>query len=99
MNILITETDNECELYITGRIDTVTSPELESTIKTHIKNSDIVTLNLKEVDYVSSAGLRVFLVSHKEMTDKKGVFKLKNVSPGVNEILEMTGFSKILTIE
>ena len=57
-----------------------------------------LTLDLEKLEYISSAGLRVLLAAHKEMT-KKGGMKLINVNEIVMEVLEITGFTSILTIE
>jgi len=99
MNILITKHDTSVELYVTGRIDAVTSPELENTIRANVNSISTLILNLKEVDYISSAGLRVLLTSRKLLSAQRGTFKIINVTPSVMEILSMTGFADILTIE
>ena len=62
------------------------------------EDTNELVLDLKELEYVSSAGLRVFLNAQKGMTDK-GTMTLKNVNEEIMEVLEMTGFTQILTIE
>ena len=81
-----------------GRLDTTTAPELEKEFKESLPAADALTLDLKELDYVSSAGLRVILSAHKTMANKGGL-KIVNVSRPIMEIFEVTGFSEILTIE
>lgn len=85
-------------MTIRGRIDTGTSPELEEVIENGLEGINDLTLDFAEVDYISSAGLRVLLRAQRKMSGS-GAMKLINVSPIVNEIFEITGFSEILTIE
>ncbi|MCR5167273.1 MAG: STAS domain-containing protein [Oscillospiraceae bacterium] len=83
---------------INGRIDTTTAPALEEELKSSFDSCSDITLDFANVDYISSAGLRVLLSAQKTMA-KKGGMKLKNVSSEIMEIFEVTGFSDILTIE
>lgn len=81
-----------------GRLDTTTSPGFEAEIKPELEGVKELTLDLSKLEYISSAGLRVLLVLHKTML-KQGSMKITGVNETVYEILEMTGFSDILTIE
>lgn len=90
--------DKKCTIELTGRLDTLTSPQLEEALKEVPEDTTELVLDLKELEYVSSAGLRVFLNAQKGMTDK-GTMTLKNVNDEIMEVLEMTGFTQILTIE
>ena len=81
-----------------GRLDTVTSPELEDALKASFEEADALTLDLGKLEYISSAGLRVLLLTHKTMSAKGGL-KIINVNDTIKEIFEITGFSDILTIE
>ena len=81
-----------------GRLDTVTAPELETQIKNALPGLTKLTLDLAELDYVSSAGLRVFISAYKVMT-AQGEMKVCNVKEDVMEVFEMTGLSDILTVE
>ena len=83
---------------VSGRIDTTTSPVLEQELKSRFDNCEELILDFAEVEYISSAGLRVLLMAHKTMSRKKGM-TLKNVGPEIMEIFDVTGFSDILTIE
>ena len=83
---------------ISGRLDTTTAPQLEQEIKAVIGELKELTLDFTGLEYVSSAGLRVLLSAQKVM-NKQGEMKVKNVSSDVYEILEITGFTDILTIE
>lgn len=85
-------------LSVGGRLDTTTAPELEASVKEVIDDVNDLTLDLKELEYVSSAGLRVILSMQKTM-NKQGQMVVINVSPDIMEILDVTGFSDILTIK
>ncbi len=85
-------------LHIGGRLDTITSPELEKVINTLPPDVSALVLDMKELSYVSSAGLRVLLVAQKKM-NSIGSMKLTGVCPEVMDVLEMTGFADILVIE
>ena len=84
-------------LTLSGRLDTSTAPQLETEIRNSIEGITKLELNFAEVDYVSSAGLRVLLAAQKTM-QKQGELILKNVPEAVMEVLEITGFVDILTI-
>ena len=81
-----------------GRLDTVTAPELENELKESLDSVTELVLDLKDLEYISSAGLRVLLTAQKSM-NQKGTMKLINVNETVMEIFEVTGFVDILTIE
>ena len=83
---------------VSGRIDTATAPSLENELKDSVGDCESLVLDFSEVNYISSAGLRVLLLSHKAMS-RKGGLKLKNVTEPIMEILEVTGFTDILDIE
>ena len=83
---------------IIGRVDTTTSPALESELKAEFDSIDALILDFADVEYISSAGLRVLLSAHKAMSKKGGV-KLTNVSKDVMEIFEVTGFNDFMNIE
>jgi anti-sigma B factor antagonist len=83
---------------LVGRLDTTTAPDLDEEFKSSLGDVKDLVLDLKDLEYISSAGLRVLLSAQKEM-NKKGSMVLTNVSEGVNEIFEVTGFVDILTIE
>ena len=86
------------EIEITGRLDTITAPDLDAEIKQEMDNIDCLILNFKGVEYISSAGLRVLLSTQKSM-NKKGKMIVKEVNDTVMEIFNITGFVDILTIE
>lgn len=81
-----------------GRLDTITSPQLESELRADMNAVTNLVFDLTNLTYISSAGLRVILSAQKAM-NKKGTMVLRNVRPEIMEIFEITGFSSILTIE
>ena len=95
----ITKTLNGTELTVAlqGRLDTVTAPELEAALKTSLEGVTSLVIDFAELEYISSAGLRVLLSAQKVM-NKQGEMKVTRVNETVMEIFEVTGFSDILTI-
>ena len=98
LNITKNTTNNELTIALEGRLDTITSPQLESEIKSSIAGVEKMTLDLQNLEYISSAGLRVLLSAQKRMNDQ-GDMELINVGETVKEILDVTGFSDILTVK
>ena len=98
MTIEIKKSAAETTIEIVGRLDTITAPALDKTINEDIADTKNLVLDLKGLEYISSAGLRVLLAAQKKM-QVNGSMKLTGVSADVMEIFEMTGFADILTIE
>lgn len=87
----------DVELALSGRLDTTTAPELDAKLKAVFGGAENLTFDFTDLEYISSAGLRVLLSAQKVMS-KKGSMKLTHVSKSVMEIFVVTGFSEILTI-
>ena len=98
MTIEKTITGTATTLKIIGRLDTTTAPELESTIDGCVDGIKELVLDCSELEYVSSAGLRVILKAQKLM-NAQGAMKLTNVNETIMEVFDITGFADILTIE
>lgn len=81
-----------------GRLDTVTSPQLEAELRSSVNGITELVFDFSNLDYISSAGLRVLLTAQKVM-NKQGEMKIKNVKPEIMDIFEVTGFIDILNIE
>lgn len=96
MNIKLINRDNEGELLLEGRLDSLTSPDAEGVFFQMVERFDKLVLNMEKLDYVSSAGLRVLKRSHMAMVKKGGSLELKNVNKMVMEVFEMTGFVGLL---
>ena len=98
MKITKSRNDTVLTLTLDGRLDTNTAPELETELKASLDGIRTLILDLKELAYLSSAGLRVILAAQKQM-NKQGGMIVKNVNDMVMEVFEVTGFTDILTIE
>ena len=85
-------------LTLEGRLDTTTAPQLEAEIKNGLKGVTNLIIDMKDLVYVSSAGLRVILAAQKQM-NRKGKMVIRNVCSTIMEVFEVTGFTDILTIE
>ena len=98
MTIEIKKKAEETIIEIVGRLDTITAPALDKTISEDIDPAANLILDVKGMEYISSAGLRVLLSAQKKM-QKSGSMKLVGVCQSVMEVFEMTGFADILVIE
>lgn len=83
---------------VSGRLDTSTSPEFEAQMRPELEGLTELVLDFKDLDYISSAGLRVLLTFQKQM-NVQGKMTIKNSNDIIMEIFEVTGFSDILTLE
>ncbi len=98
MTIEIKKNAAETTIQVVGRLDTITAPALDKTINEDIGDTKNLILDLKNLEYISSAGLRVLLSTQKKM-QKIGSMKVVNVCEEVMDVFEMTGFADILVIE
>ena len=98
MNITADKNGSSLTLALDGRLDTTTAPELDKILKTSLDGVTDLTMDLERLEYLSSAGLRVLLSGQKAM-NKQGTMTVRHVNETIMEIFEVTGFSKILTIE
>jgi len=98
MNIIKEKNNSDFTLKLEGRLDTISSPQLEAELKRSIDGITCLILDLGALDYISSAGLRVFLSAQKVM-NRQGKMIIRNVNETIMEIFDITGFADILTIE
>ena len=98
MTIEIKKNPTATVIEIAGRLDTITAPALDKTINEDIGDTQNLIIDVKRMEYISSAGLRVLLSAQKKM-QKIGAMKLINVCEAVMDVFEMTGFADIFTIE
>jgi len=98
MEILKDKQENTLTISLTGRLDTVTAPQLEEVVSKELADVKDLKLDLTNLEYVSSAGLRVFLAAQKLM-NQQGKMAIINANDSIKEIFEITGFIDILTIE
>lgn len=86
-------------LGITGRLDTTTSPNLEPVISELSDDTKELVFDMSELEYISSAGIRVILGAYKKMNKNKGIMRIEKASEIVREVFEMTGLSQMLCRE
>lgn len=98
MNIVKTNEGAKLTLALEGRLDTTTAPQLEAEVKSALTNVTELVLDFSQLEYLSSAGLRVILAAQKIM-NKQGKMVIRHVNETILEVFEVTGFSDILTIE
>ena len=98
LNLNVTKDGGTLCVAMEGRLDTVSSPELEECLREDLPGTELLVLDFEKLDYISSAGLRVLLQAHKRMNGQ-GRMVLRNVGESILEIFEVTGFTEILTIE
>lgn len=89
---------SELTIALAWRLDTITAPELDAVIRQSLDNVTELNFDMQDLEYISSAGLRVLLSAQKIM-DKQGKMKVTHVSGPVMEVFNVSGFSDILTIE
>lgn len=92
------EKKNGTTLALTGRLDTVTAPELEKALTELLPRADSLVLDMGSLEYISSAGLRVILKAYKALAAKGGL-QLTGVQEAVREVFDITGFSDFLDME
>lgn len=92
--------DNAIIVTISGRLDTVTAPEYEKKIREMIANGnkDFV-VDFEQLDYISSAGLRVLLLMAKLLKEKGGLVCFANVNGNIRSVFEMSGFAALFKME
>ena len=98
MTIEIKRNSDQTVIELVGRLDTTTAPALDKTIRDDIADTKNLVLDIKKLEYISSAGLRVLLGAQKKMKNI-GTMKVINVCEEVMDVFEMTGFADILNIE
>ena len=96
LNLDLINRGAEGELVLTGRLDSVTSEEAGKVLDELTERFDCLILNMKDLDYISSAGLRLIKRAYMAMRRKGGSLKLKNVNKMVMEVFEVTGFAGLL---
>jgi len=98
MKTTITLENGILTVLLDGRLDTGTTPQAQAEIEAKIEDANSVIIDMKNLNYISSAGLRLLLSLHKKMMAKGGM-TIKNINDTNKEIFDFTGFSEILNIE
>lgn len=99
MNIVTSDCGTCMRLIVDGKVDTNTSPQLQQAILSAFQKKGDVVVDFLNVPFLSSAGLRALLIGQKTAESKGGTMRLTNVNEMVFDVLEMTGFHEILTVE
>ena len=86
-------------LEITGRLDTTTAPNLESVINELTEDTKELVFDMAELEYISSAGIRVLLAAYKKMNLNQGIMRIEKANDIVHEVFEMTGLEQMLNQE
>ena len=97
--VVTEKTENVLTVKVRGHLDVVNASELEAYIQPELGSVSQIVMDLEEVEYVSSAGLRVLLAAQQKMESKGGGMTLIHVSPVIREIFEMTGFLDMVALE
>lgn len=98
LNILKTQDGNDITLFLEGRLDTLTASAFEKAIRECLNEAKTLTINMKDLEYISSAGLRVLLSAQKVM-NHQGEMIVQDANEMVMEVFEVTGFVDILNLE
>ena len=98
MDIIKKAEDGKLTVAISGRLDTFTAPQLEEALEGALEGVKELEFDLRDLEYISSAGLRVLLSNHKKMEAAEGCFAVSNLNEMVKEVFGLTGFDEILTI-
>ncbi|NMA24750.1 MAG: STAS domain-containing protein [Clostridiales bacterium] len=98
MEIRSSAKGDKLDMKLIGRLDTSTAPQLESALNASLDGVRELAMNFEELEYISSAGLRVLLAAQKRM-NRQGKMKIRHVNTTIMEVFEITGFCDILTIE
>lgn len=98
MDIQKTVENKKLTIVLSGRLDTTTAPQLEEEMKASVDGIEELYFDFAELEYISSAGLRVLLTAQKIM-NAQGKMVIRNVNETISEVFEITGFADILTVE
>ena len=99
MNIIKDYEGKELTLIVEGNIDTITSQDLDREINAEFGNFDSLIFDFKNLEYISSAGLRVLIATQQKLNKENIPMLLRNVNDSIKEIFNMSGFDKLLKIE
>lgn len=97
MTVTTTKNEGTLNVALSGRLDTTTAPQLEKILGEELGGIDNLAFDFKELEYISSAGLRILLSAQKKM-NTQGKMTITNVCDEISEVFVITGFSDILTI-
>ena len=99
MDIVKNYNAKELTIEVGDRIDTVTAPDFENEINDEMGKFESVIIDFSNLEYISSAGLSVFIATQKKLKPENIPMTIKNVNDTISEIFRMSGFDKVLKIE
>lgn len=99
MKIIVSRGQEKLALRVEGRLDTMTSPQLERELGEGLEKVQELTLDFTSLEYISSAGLRVLLAAHKQMMRQEGRLVVRGANEDVREVFAITGFLDMLHVE
>ena len=99
MKIESEKKDEKLTLWLRGRLETSTAPQLQRVVETDLEGVVQLLIDMKQLEYISSAGLRVLLAAYKNLKAKGGSLRIFHVNDVVMEVLEVTGFKDKINIE
>ena len=99
MVISKTQDNGKVTLSLSGRLDTTSAPQLQDALLPAFEEANEIQLDFTDLAYVSSAGLRVLLIGQKTAMSKGAAMKVTNICEEIMEVLDMTGFTNLLTLE
>ena len=98
MKVTSSKNGSACTLTVEGKIDTMSAPELDEAVKSNLPKCDKMIFDFTNVEYITSAGLRVLVYAHRELMKKGGV-TVTGVNESIKKIFTVTGMYKILKIK
>lgn len=99
MKIQVTKEGTTLTLKPEGHLDTLTAPELNRCVQAEIKGVKTIIMDMEQVGYISSAGLRIMLATEQAMEDCGGTMSVIHCNDAIAEVLEMTGFMDMLNVK
>ncbi len=99
MNLIIEKQPDLVLAKVEGRLDTINAPEFEKLMQPLLTVEEPIVLDCAELEYIASSGLRLFLTLQKSVTARMGQLTLKNLTPDIKAVFDMTRFSSIFNIE
>ena len=98
MKVKSSKNGSACTLTVEGKIDTITAPELDEAVKSNLPKCDKMIFDFTNVEYITSAGLRVLVFAHRELMKKGGV-TVTGVNESIKKVFTVTGIHKVLKIK
>lgn len=99
MEIIKSKTGDILQLRLVGRLDTITAPSLEKMLDEELPSLNELIFELEALEYISSAGLRIFLLTQKRINRENKKMLVRNATGEIMEAFRITGFAGFLTIE